>query len=150
MLIAGLIATLIVTTAQDAAAKASPKLARFTATAAFADGGTRVFHVSTDRDSDNDGVSDLYELRVTCRDGAVASATIAPRDAASGLATGKRQHAPVTRANPQPVDDWQTRAVGGQIAASWNLATAKGARSMAPSTPQPVTLVEVAPAVCAP
>ncbi|WP_326525699.1 hypothetical protein [Sphingomonas sp.] len=157
MLTAVIVATLLAAAPQTVDAgrhkqmdKATPKLARFTATASFSDGSTRIFHVTADRDSDNDGVSDLYELRVTCGGGVVASATISQRDSATGLATGRRQHLPVTRANPQGVDDWQTRTTGKPIAASWDLATAKGGRSAASAGPAPIALVEVSPAVCAP
>lgn len=161
MLTAAIVATLLAAAPQTAAAprataapatvdKATPKLARFTATATFSDGSTRIFHVTADRDSDNDGVSDLYELRVTCSGGAVSSATISPRDSASGLATGKRMHKPMTtREGTEAVDDWQTRTTGKPVAASWDLATGKGVRSASSTSPTSISLVEVNPAVCA-
>jgi hypothetical protein len=48
-------------------------------------------------DLDGDGTADGAVLRLTCAAGAVTNASyvIAPRDVASGMATGKRQYAPV-------------------------------------------------------
>lgn len=128
------------------------KPVRFTATGTYADGISRVFLVTADIDSDNDGVSDLYDLRVTCAKGAVVSSIVSPRDASSGLPTGKRMHKPETiRATGgiMASDDWQTRSAGKVIAASWDLAPAKGGRSAASSSGSSVTLSDVDPAVCA-
>ncbi|MBW0007264.1 MAG: hypothetical protein JO335_06075 [Sphingomonas sp.] len=48
-------------------------------------------------DLDGDGKADEAVLRLVCADGKVASASyvIAPRDSATGMATGKRNYAPV-------------------------------------------------------
>lgn len=81
---------------------AAPQSSSFTVTGVFSDGTTtsRIFNVS-DRDSDGDGLEDSGLLRVTCSNGAVVDAAYkhdvkSPRDAASGLATGKRMHKPMT------------------------------------------------------
>ena len=155
MLTTLLVTTFLAAAPQAAVARTTPKPSstpvRFTATGTFSDGTSRVFQVTADRDSDNDGVSDIYDLSVTCSGGAVSSSVISPRDAASGLATGKRMHKPMmTRADGgvTAMDDWQTRTKGKPVAASWDLATMKGARGMA--GPKPIALVEVSPAVCAP
>ena len=47
-------------------------------------------------DLDGDGAADEAIVKLVCVDGAVKEAFLQPRDAASGMATGKRQHAPVT------------------------------------------------------
>jgi len=48
-------------------------------------------------DLDGDGTADEAAVELTCTAGKVtdASYVVTPRDAASGMATGKRQHAPV-------------------------------------------------------
>lgn len=152
-MLTALLVTAMLGPAPQAAGKATPMLmekpVRFTATGTYADGTSRVFQVTADRDSDNDGVPDVFDLRVTCTGGAVSSSVLSPRDAASGLATGKRMHKPMTvrsSGNVTPVDDWQTRSTGKPIAASWDLATMKGARAAA--GPKPITLVEVDSAMC--
>lgn len=153
MLITLLAATLL-TQPTQAAARTVPGPSgtpvRLTATGTFSDGTSRVFQVTADRDSDNDGLSDLYDLRVTCSDGVVSSSVIAPRDTGSGLSTGKRVHRPMARGDGgiMAMDDWQARTKGKPIAASWDLATLKGARGTA--GPRPITLEDVDPAVCAP
>ena len=55
--------------------------------------------VSSNGDLDGDGVADEAVLRITCAAGQLTSAhyTVpSPRDAASGMPTGKRQHGSVT------------------------------------------------------
>lgn len=50
-------------------------------------------------DLDGDGRADDAVVRVTCADGSMREAAytiLGPRDAGSGIPTGKRQHAPVT------------------------------------------------------
>jgi hypothetical protein len=48
-------------------------------------------------DLDGDGTADDAVLKLVCADGKVASASyvVAPRDSATGMASGKRQYAPV-------------------------------------------------------
>lgn len=48
-------------------------------------------------DLDGDGKADDAVLKLVCADGKVASASyvVAPRDSATGMASGKRQYAPV-------------------------------------------------------
>jgi hypothetical protein len=49
-------------------------------------------------DLDGDGTPDDAVLRLACAAGKLTTASyvVAPRDSASGMATGKRQHAPIT------------------------------------------------------
>lgn len=82
-------------------AATAPQTSSFTVTGVFSDGTTtsRIFNVSGD--SDGDGLEDSGLLRVTCSNGAVVEAAFkhdvkSPRDAASGMATGKRMHKPMT------------------------------------------------------
>lgn len=100
-------------------------------------GNLRYFGVAAG-DLDGDGKADRAILQVRCSDGAVAEASIAPRDRGSGMATGKRQHGSV-----KIVKEWG--------AASPQLMTAKvgydlkkvegsGART-APDGWTPVTLI---------
>jgi hypothetical protein len=58
-------------------------------------GPTRHFQVAAG-DLDGDGRPDRAILKVDCDQGAVTQAYLAPRDRASGQATGKRQHKPIT------------------------------------------------------
>lgn len=71
----------------------------FRATATFSDGTSadRVYRVLLDPDSDGDGLDDYVWLRVACSGGAVSSAETfrAPRDVATGQASGKRTEAEV-------------------------------------------------------
>ena len=112
------------------------------ATATFSDGTTadRLYEVSSDADSDGDGLNDSGWLRVAC-DGAVVSAVYytvkSPRDIATGQSSGKRQHAPFTI-----IKEWgpstpmlgKTGAGGGSgggavgSMVSWDLGKAKGAK----------------------
>lgn len=55
----------------------------------------RYFHVAQG-DSDGDGKPDEGILRISCTGGRTTDAAYMPREAGSGLATGKRQHQPVT------------------------------------------------------
>jgi hypothetical protein len=120
-----------------AALVASPALATdFTVTGTYSDGTSRYLHIATG-DLDGDGTNDDGVLRLACSNGAVSSAWIyAPRDVATGQATGKRMHKPFT-----VVKEWG--AVSPQMAATkggydlksgtkrsgnWDLATGKGGR----------------------
>jgi hypothetical protein len=49
-------------------------------------------------DLDGDGIPDDAVLKLVCADGKLSNASyvVSPRDAASGMATGKRQHKPIT------------------------------------------------------
>ena len=130
---------------------------KMTATGAHNDGTTRVIEGFVDIDSDNDGIQDLVDLRVTCAGGAVVSAIVSPRDSASGLPTGKRMHKPfvitkeLDRSSPMASDDWTKRLQGKPAVASWDLATGKGAReASAPSiSERTIAPGDVSPAVCA-
>ncbi len=99
------------------------------ATATYSDGSSadRLYVVRTDADSDGDGVGDDTYLRVRCDGGAMAAVyhTVkSPRDAASGQASGKRMHKPITITK-----EWgaSTPMVGRTV--GWNLKENKGARS---------------------
>ena len=62
------------------------------------DAGGPVYLQTHAGDLDGDGVSDDAYVKLDCADGKLARALyqIAPRDAASGQASGKRMHKPVT------------------------------------------------------
>ncbi len=120
---------------------ASPAMATdFTVTGTYSDGTSRYLHIATG-DLDGDGSNDDGVLRLACSNGAVSSAWIyAPRDVATGQATGKRMHKPFTvvkewgAASPQmaamkggyDLKSGTKRAGAGS--ASWDLATNKGGR----------------------
>ena len=112
----------------------------FTVTGTYSDGVTRYLHIATG-DLDGDGTNDDGVLRLACSNGAVSSAWIySPRDAGSGIPTGKRQHGSVTF-----VKEWGPSAPQLATAkasydvksntkrtaadrATWDLATNKGGR----------------------
>ena len=79
-------------------------------------------------DLDGDGVSDDAYLKLACSDGKLTQAWYqvkGPRDAGSGMPTGKRQHRPVTF-----VKEWG--AATPQLSAikpTYNIKTLKGARA---------------------
>lgn len=77
-------------------------------------------------DLDGDGAADDGIVRITCENGAVVSAhqVIAPRDSASGMASGKRMHKPLT-----VIKEWG--AATPELAAikpTYDVKTIKGAR----------------------
>jgi hypothetical protein len=77
-------------------------------------------------DLDGDGVADDAVLRLACSNGQLtgSSYVIGPRDAASGMPTGKRQHAPVTI-----VKEWNAASPElSQIRPTYDVKTLKGAR----------------------
>lgn len=121
----------------SSAAMAASGTIELRATATFSDGTSadRLYRVRSDEDSDGDGVGDETWLRVRC-DNSIATAVYehsvkSPRDAASGLATGKRMHKPMTI-----LKEWGAReagaAIGGKV--SWDLATNKGGKAGSPKT----------------
>ena len=59
-----------------------------------ATGDLRYYRVAAG-DLDGDGRADKAILKVRCADGIAVEAAMTPRDSASGLPTGKRQHKPV-------------------------------------------------------
>lgn len=77
-----------------------------------------IYELLTSADVDGDGAADEAVLSLRCANGKhIASAIITAREAGSGLATGKRQHSPVTIAK-----EWS--AVPAEVAkvrASWDL-----------------------------
>lgn len=113
----------------------------FTVTGTYSDGTTRYLKIATG-DLDGDGTNDDGVLRLACSNGAVSSAWIySPRDAATGMATGKRQHGSITIVKewdaPSPqMSAWKggydvksnsKRTTAGH--AGWDLATNKGGRA---------------------
>ena len=63
---------------------------------AWADDGKTAYLQIAGGDVNGDGVPDASLLKLTCDGGAVAAASIQPRDSGSGMPTGKRQHGVVT------------------------------------------------------
>ena len=124
--------------AADAAASGTIVLQ---ATATFSDGTSadRLYAVVSAADVDGDGVMDQGWLRVACSKsamGAVYYAAASPRDSASGMPTGKRQHGSVTitkewGASTPMLGKAGGGGSGGAVGSivSWDLATGKGSRS---------------------
>ena len=106
----------------------------YRATATFSDGSSadRLYSINVG-DLDGDGVADEGWLRVACADGAVTAAYYhsvkSPRDAASGMASGKRMHKPF---KIQAELDRKAGPVGKTV--SWDLATMKGGKAGSPKT----------------
>lgn len=92
--------------------------------------GPTYLKVTSSGDLDGDGIPDEAIVRITCAGGQSVSThyqVSGPRDAASGLATGKRQHKPMTI-----VKEW--RAATPQLAKirpGYNIKENKGARMSA-------------------
>ena len=108
------------------------------ATATFSDGTSadRLYAVVSAADVDGDGVMDQGWLRVACTQGAMSAvyyAVASPRDAASGMPTGKRQHGSVTITKEwgaSTLSFGKTGGGGGAVGStvSWDLAKGTGAR----------------------
>jgi hypothetical protein len=80
-------------------------------------------------DLDGDGKADDAILKLTCVGGALKEAhyVISPRDTATGQASGKRMHKPVTF-----VKEWGAATPQlGKMKPSYDVKTAKGARTAA-------------------
>ena len=105
---------------------------------------TAYLHI-TAGDLDGDGVPDESVMKLVCGDGAIAGAYIQPRDSASGMPTGKRQHGVVTIIKEWDAASPQMRA----SRATYDIKELKGAKTMAVDD---WTQVDVAglPPVCAP
>ena len=106
------------------------------ATATFSDGTSadRLYEVTSDADSDGDGLNDSGWLRVAC-DGTVASAVYytvkSPRDVATGQSSGKRMHKPFVITKELDKSTPMFKTGGGKVVGStvgWDLATGKGSR----------------------
>ena len=133
--------TVLAVGAAGAAAAMSPASGtiELRATATFSDGSSadRLYKVRSDADSDGDGVGDEMWLRVRCDNGAVAAAyeydVKAPRDVATGQASGKRMHKPFTIIKEWgPSTPMLGKTGGGKVdpaKLSWNLVTNKGSRT---------------------
>jgi hypothetical protein len=105
----------------------------YRATATFSDGSSadRLYSVTV-ADLDGDGVNDEGWLRVACADGAVTAVSYysvkSPRDAASGMASGKRMHKPFKiTAELDRTAGPGAAAVGKTV--SWDIKEAKGAKA---------------------
>lgn len=121
---------------------AAPAMATdFTATGTFSDGTTRYVRIATG-DVDGDGVSDDGVIKLVCSGGSISSASIyAPRDMATGQASGKRMHKPFVFTKELDVSSKDATPLKGTYdlksgtkrgtpgTASWDLATNKGGRS---------------------
>ena len=106
------------------------------ATATFSDGTSadRLYQVTSDADSDGDGLNDSGWLRVAC-DGAVVSAVYytvkSPRDVATGQSSGKRMHKPFVITKELDKSTPMFKTGGGKVvgsALSWDLGKNKSAR----------------------
>ena len=110
------------------------------ATATFSDGTSadRLYAVVSAADLDGDGVMDQGWLRVACSNsamGAVYYAVASPRDSASGMPTGKRQHGSVTITKEWGASTLSFGKTGGGggggavgSTVSWDLAKGTGAQ----------------------
>ena len=114
------------------------------ATATFSDGTSadRLYAVVSPADLDGDGVMDQGWLRVACKQGSMSAvyyAAASPRDSASGMPTGKRQHGSVTITKEWGASTLmfgKTGAGGGGggvvgSSVSWDLGKGKGDRVVA-------------------
>ena len=145
MIVTSMLIFVVVGGAQSDAAASKQQQDRssapLTATGTFSDGATRIIDV-TAGDVDGDGKADAMQLHVTCAGATVSSSALSPRDAASGMASGKRQHKPFTMS----VTD--SRPMAGVLIATYDLKSLKG--RVASAAMRPVTLRNVSPAVCGP
>ncbi len=134
--------------APQVAERSASRVVTLTATGGHDEGAVHVIEAVADLDSDNDGIGDLYDLRVSCSGTHIASAILSARDSVSGLPTGKRMHKPMTVTarvhGTSNVDVWST-AMTGHPVFHWDLATGKGARSAMPTVPAS----SIDPVVCA-
>lgn len=80
-------------------------------------------------DLDGDGLPDDAVLKLVCSDGKLTNASyvLAPRDSASGMATGKRMHKPILTVKEWGAASPQLRE--GKL--SYNIKELKGARTAA-------------------
>ena len=111
------------------------------ATATFSDGTSadRLYQVTSDADSDGDGLNDSGWLRVAC-DGAAVSAVYytvkSPRDVATGQSSGKRMHKPFVITKELDKSTLMFKTGGGSVVGStvgWDLATGKGGKTGKPN-----------------
>jgi len=96
-------------------------------------------------DLDGDGTSDDAVLKLSCADGLLSESSyqISPRDAGSGMPTGKRQHGTVTI-----VKEWGAASPElGRMKPTYDVKTIKSARA-APDGWTPVSLAN-ADGLCA-
>lgn len=127
-------ATCLLVPAAALAGGAGSGTINYRATATFSDGSSadRLYSVNVG-DLDGDGVADEGWLRVACGDGAVAAASYysvqSPRDAASGMASGRRMHKPF-----KIVAELDRTAGPAGKTVSWDLATMKGGKAGSPKT----------------
>lgn len=125
-------------TASVASRSAAPAAATLTVTGTFSDGTSRLIDVSSDMDSDGDGAMDQATIQATCDGTHLTHAVISPRDAASGMATGKRMHKPVV---------FIAAPIGSKLIATYDLKKGTKARTSGPVS-APVTFAAGQPDVC--
>lgn len=104
----------------------SPALATdFKVSGTYSDATFHYLKISTG-DLDGDGANDDSVIRLACSNSAISGAWIyAPRDVATGQASGKRMHKPMTITK-----EWGATTPQLAKGGSWDLATMKGAKTM--------------------
>jgi hypothetical protein len=135
------IAAILVTAGISAAASAAaPTKINIQGVLREAPAGPIYLHVSAG-DLDGDGLADEAFVRLVCADGMVKQAAYsvkAPRDSASGMASGKRTHKPVTFVKEWGPSTPQLRA----ITPTYDVKKVEGARAktMAEDSWTPISL----------
>jgi hypothetical protein len=113
-----------------------------------AEGGYTFLDVLSTGDLDGDGLPDEAVVRIKCTGADIQSAEYSvksPRDAASGQASGKRMHKPVTF-----VKEWNaTTPQLAQVRPGYNVKENKGARTAAAGDGWTAISLSGAPSLCA-
>ena len=99
----------------------------------------------TTGDLDGDGHSDTALLKLVCADGAVTGAFVRPRDSATGMPTGKRQHGSITITK-----EWGPASPGLSAARpTYDVKKMEGGKTMALDDWTATRLNGLPPGVCA-
>ena len=96
-------------------------------------------------DLDGDGQPDTALLKLVCADGAVTNAFVRPRDSASGMPTGKRQHGSITITKEWGPSSPQFRGASP----TYDVKKMEGGKTMATDDWTAVRLNGLPPGVCA-